>query len=747
MAGIKGMPTPSEADLSSPIPNEIDWSQLEAPAPGRALANVKAGGDGIDWSQLDSMEPASAQPLGADPSALPDASLPQEETGLVLSDEAAPTGWASAKEQVREAALRLKNAFTVTDKESVDVLKQSGMFEDVRRSKDGVLVKRPGRKGWEKFDREKLELLGDTVDFARDAFEVVVENAFRAGGVAAGTIAAPGAGTLAGAAGAGAAGAVAAKNAGDVVAQNLLGIPKDPERSMPVENALAATFGAGFTMLGSTIARRTAAAAARGEMKKSVEHAVKRIADTNEDIATVQASGIKLGTDGKFRMDPQQAIGAGQLPEIDATAKELSTEQSFRNFRKQISESVTGAYDSVAKMLGAQAGKGADIGEDFVVSAKDIRNVEGKLIGSFRRLADEKLAGAPQVAPRTLQTVQMMKQSFADPRTGKMTLDAIVQNNPGLTDSQARVIMNEVTSVERQLAKGSMTIDAANALRERLSTTLTKGYNTAAGRPYAVALKDLSDAVRDDHMDMMEKVLKPQDLAVYQASKARYREIMGATKQLGGLLENENISRNELVGKLFEGKGSYKNAIAAKTLINETNPKLWDSMAADYFGKLRNDATDPVTNSVNWGQMTKKWGNLDERLQQELLQSTGIPKDGMNALLKLGIRVQGADFPAMARESQKAGVKQLVKSAFILWGGGATAKGGAAGNLIEGMGKDQALAKWLKDGGMEEILQEMPGLKQTKVQALRDWAARFTPRQAAPTASAMSRRAAEDEKR
>jgi hypothetical protein len=88
-----------------------------------------------------------------------------------------------------------------------------------------------------------------------------------------------------------------------------------------------------------------------------------------------------------------------------------------------------------------------------------------------------------------------------------------------------------------------------------------------------------------------------------------------------------------------------------------------------------------------------------------------------------------------------------VKSAFILWGGGATAKGGAAGNLIEGMGKDQALAKWLKDGGMEEILQEMPGLKQTKVQALRDWAARFTPRQAAPTASAMSRRAAEDEKR
>jgi hypothetical protein len=720
MADIQ-IPTGTKpTDLKSPVPQTTTPSildQYSESTPDIASPETPVTST-LDQYAMDPAGTAEVAPLA------PEASTEE------MSTMPAPEGWASIKEQAREASARIKNAFTVTGPESVAVLKQSGMFDDVKEAKDGVLVKRRGRKGWEKFDREKLELIGDTMDFTRDGFEMVVENLVRAGGIVAGTFAAPGAGTVAGAMAAGALGAVTAKNAGDALAQTGFGIPRDPNRNMVAENALAATFGAGFTMIGSSIARRAIARnSARAEAQKSVDYALKRVADTNADIAEVKASGIALGPDGKFRMDPHQSVGSGVIPEIDATAKELSTEESFRNFRRNISESVTGAFDSVSKTLGAQAGRGAEIGDDFVLAATDVRKVEGKLIGAFRDQAETQLKGLSHPAPRTVQTLQFMQESF-----GGKPMEAAKQL--GLTAPQAKRFLDEFGKLQTMMekTKGGMRLDTQYAWEKKLTQQIGAHINSPNGRQYAIAVMQLRDAIRDDGLDMMETSFRSMGdkegklLNSFLSSKARYKEIMDGTRSLGKLLETENISRNELVGKLFEGKGSYKFAMSAKTLINETNPKLWDNLSAEYFSKLRNEATAPVTNNVNWGQMTKKWGGLDERLQQELLSSTGIPKEGMNALLRLGTRLQGTSFEAMAKEGRKAGMVNMLKTVFVFWGGGATAKGSAAGNLIEGMGKDQALAKWLKDGGIEEILQEMPGLKPTKVQAMREWAANFTPR-------------------
>lgn len=717
MAGISGQPTPRPSDLPTapkavtpPLP-DITFAASPvtagtAPPPAQAAAPEPSIDDIM--SQVDQLS-TTGDMVEEGMSGLPE-----------------PTGWNSAKEQVREAATRLKNAFTVTGPESLAVLKQSGMFEDVRLSGDSVQVKRPGRKGWEKFDRDKLELLGDTLDFARDAFEGIVENAFRGAGTVAGTVALPGAGTAGGAAVGGASGAVLAKNAGDIAAE-AIGISKDPNRNMALENTLAAGFGAGFGMLGSSLARRAAARQlATGEARKTLDFATKQATEAAEDIAEVQRSGIKLGADGKFKLDPQQIVGAGNVPELDATAKALSTEQSFRNFRRQIGDSLKGAYDSVAHSLGAVAGKGATLGDDFVLTAKDIRQVEGKLIGSFRAMADERLVGKPQVAPRTLQTLEIMEQAFTDSKTGKMSIDSIIANSPGLSDSQARVLMNEVGRVRSALKNGAVTLDAANGLMQNLNSSITKGMGTVSGKPYAVALLDLRNAIRDDHTDMMGTVLPEAYQQMYAASKSRYKQIMDSTSQLGKILDTENISRNELVGKLFESKGAYKFAKSTKTLLNETNPGMWDNLAGEYLTKLKQDATDGVNNSVNWGGMAKKWGNLDERLRDEILQSTGIPKEGMNALLKLGARVQGADFPALAKTPLMSVAKNTLKSAFNLFGG-ASAKGTAVTSLLEGMGKNQGLATWLKDGGMEEILKEMPGMKPAKSAALRDWIQNWTP--------------------
>lgn len=746
------LPDPSMQPAPAPVPDiggvgnimqgQTSVGQMVPPAPASAAPEeVAAAPESADdlFAQLDEVDAAA-----------PDAEVSEGEPGSAgMSTAPVPEGWESAKEQIREASARLKNAFAVTGKESVGVLKNSGLFEDVRYVGNKLQVKRKGRGGWENFDRDKIELLGDTLDFARDGVEAIVENSFRvaatavgtAGGAAAGAPTGPGAIATAAAGGraamaaGGAGGAVVAKNAGDVVAQ-MMGVQRDPERSHVKENAMAAAFGAGFTLIGSSLARRAAArAAARNEAQKTIEHATKNAAETVADIAEVQKSGIVLGKDGKFKLDPQQSVGAGEIPELDATAKELSTEQSFRNFRRQVGDSIQSAYDGIARALGAQAGKGANLADDFVLTAKDVRSVEGKMIGAFRDQVDSQLKGVAQPTPRTLQTMQFVKQSIKSERHAERQL--------GLMPAQAKQYMREVNLLTGLLArtKGQMRIDTMFALEKRLTQQINSNINSPNGRQLGIALMDLRNAVKDDGIDMMENAFrqmgdgKGELLNKFIASKTRYRELMKATDGLGKMLDTENISKNEMISKLFEGKGSYKFAMNAKTLINETNPRMWDNMAGEYFLKLRNDATDPLTNSVNWGQVSKKWSNLDPRLQQELLNTTGIPKAGMDALLRLGTKVQGASFPAMAKDPQMKVTKGLIKNAFIflgsvtgIGGSGATAKGTAVGNLLDGMGKDQALMKWMKDGGLEEILKEMPGMKPSKRDALREFVVNWVPR-------------------
>lgn len=693
---------------------DVSQGGMAGPDQGGAAPDASGGKPDADLDQF-------LNNLGAQAS-------PPDANGMSTQPE--PEGLSSIKEQLNEATTRFKNAFTVTGKESVDTLKSSGLFTDVRDKDGEIQVQRKGRNGWESFDRKKFEVLGDAIDMSRDVFEGIVENAFRTaggiGGAAAGTAAAPGPGTAVGAvegvAAGGAAGALVAKNAGDIVAQQLLGIKRDPNRNDATEQATTAALGAGFSFLGSKIARSLAnRSAVREEAKKTLDFASTQAMAAANDITQISKSGIKLHPDGKFRLDPQQLVGGGQIPEIDATAKELSTEQSFRNFRRDVTEHVVGAYDTVAKSLGAAAGKGADLGSDFVLTSQDVRNVEGKMIGAFRDQAENQLKGKTAPVPRLLQTVQFIKQNM--PSAG------YAERQLGLTPAQAKNYMREVDVMTRLLGRtgGEVRIDTAFALEKRLTQAINSNIDSANGRQYAIALLDLRNAIRDDGMDMMESAFKQMGgqaggnklLSMFQQSKARYSQIMDATRTLGKTLENENISRNALIGKLFEGKDSYKFARSAKTLIDETNPGLWNQLSGEYFQKLRTDATNPVTNAVDWGSMTKKWTNLDPRMQKDLLDSTGIPREGMDALMRLGVRIQGTTFEAMAKPPVQKLVKGVLKQIFVWWGGGAAAKGSAAGALLDGMGKDQAMAKWLQDGGLEEVLKEMPGMKPEKAAALR----------------------------
>lgn len=756
MAAITGQPAPKPGQVGKPVPTSEAKDDLTS-----LLESAR-----IDLPATEESSPTS---VGTEASALESAELPDEVSpaGTEMNDMSplpAPEGWASIMEQIDESKTRLKNSFAVTNAESIQVLKDSGLFGDARIGDNGnVQVKRRGRQGWEDFDRDKFELIGDTLDFARDAFEGVIENASRIGGfgagvavtapkgvalgvpagpvgMTAGAVATGLAGGVPGAISGGATGAVAAKNAGDIVAEKLFGITPDPSRNFAVENATAAAFGAGFSFFGSRLARRAAEKrAAKIEAKKTIEYAKQQADEATSLIKEVQDSGIKLSPEGRFHLDPQQLVGGGNIPDLDVTARELSRQQGFQNFRREQGNMIAQAYDSIGQSLASAAGRASEIGSDFVLSAKDIRKAEGTLIESFRKQASEELAGKALPAQRSVQTVmetfsQMGGAIRQIPSSdGKMQTriiapppEVILREFPSLTSAQAKSLSGEVNSLALRLKKsnGQLTVDQASEIYKSLSGKIDRSINSASGRPYAMALVKLKNAVRDDWTDMMGQVLPDAQKAAYAKSKARYSDIMQSTEQLSNLLQTENISRSALVSNLFEGKNSLKMARGAKTLIQESNPGLWQDLTSEYVKKLRLDHIDPLTGKTNWGGMSKKWSGLGPEMQQEILDGSGIKKEAMSALIGIGTRYQGTDFGALP-QSTKRGV---FKSLFGLLGPTmATTKGDSATSLLEGIGSKQSMMVWLKDGGLEETLKQLPGLKPDVAQRLRSWIVDWQP--------------------
>lgn len=748
MAAMGGQPAPKPGSTPKPVPGAEEKDVLDD-----FFSSYEAPQAAVP--EQESMEIAPVEDVPASPE-------PQSD----MSPLPSPEGWASIKEQIREGATRLINSFAVTDRESIETLKSSGMFQDVRVGDTGDLeVIRPGRQGWEKLDRDGYQLITDTLDFARDAFEAVIENGIRATGGAvggmigsalgapvgaavggvAGAPTGPGAlatgtagavtgsalgGLLGGATGAaigGGVGAVGALNAGDLVAEKFFEIERDPTRNKITEQGTALAMGAGFNLLSSKLARRQAEKEFRQrEATKTLEFATDEMKKATQMLDEIRSSGINLDPkEGRFFLDPQQVTG-GLIPDLNVTARDLSKNQGFQNFRREQGNMLSKAYETVVDAIGSASGRKSELGKDFQLTAKDIRNVEGKLIESYRAFADEKLAKQPQAAPNTLRKVKEMLSGLSE--GGKLSPDSVLRAMPALTPAQAKTLIAELKDVSNSAGSGTLKIDDANRLYKHLTGVIDRTINKPTGDAYGRSLIELKNAIRDDYTQMIQAVLPPGQKEKYAKSLSRYSEIMGSFNNLNKVLASENISRNVLVEKLFEGKNSLNLARNAKTLLTESNPGMWQDLTSEFLTKLKTDHTKKITESVeevDWQAIGKKWYKLGPEMQKEILDGSGIGEKGFSTLLNVGRMYQKTNFEALPTNTRRG----VVRSVFNLLGPTlATTKGDAATSLLEGMGSNQSLMIWLKDGGMEEILKELPNLKKGHAQRLREWISGWTPR-------------------
>lgn len=726
--------------IQAPNNGLMDPADAAMTAPMQDMSRIPAT-ESVDdiYAQLDALGEGQAAPA----------------TGEAQSTMPEPTGLASLREQFSEAGARIKNAFAVTPLESVNVLKSSGVFDDARVGDDGDLeVKRKGRGGWEKLDRDKLELVGDTLDWARDAMEMVIEGGIEAGATAAGLVTGPGAigANIAG----GATGAVIAKNAGDLVAQQLLGIEQDPSRGAVSENALAAGFGAGFGFMGSMLARRAAARIAnKTAADKSISNVMETVNGTMQEIEMVRNSGIKIDADGKFRVDPNVA-SAGLDPEAKANARYLSDTDGYRNFFDQMGNSLQSAFDSLSEAVSNMAGKNANIGKDFVMTADTVRKAEGKLIGDYAQFADKATRSRRQASPRTLQTLDAFKTELGNAK-GIISVESAIENL-GLDESKAKMLVSKINKVRMNSKRGQMSVDTSRALYDDLTRQINRMSNMDRTSTAGRALIDLKNAVRDDWVDMVENVLPDSQKGNFIQSRARYREIMQATDNLGNLLNSSDISKDVLVKKLFEGKDAWQNIQGVKTLMEETNPELWQNLSLEYFNRLKRHALEETTSvgadgiarvstKYNWNSIDKAWGKLDERVRNELATSTGFGTEGIQALMNLGKKYQNADVGFAAKESTKQEILSGLKNVVSTFLGGGAAQGTAAVNTLSTIGKDGALLKFLQaDGNLEALFRRMKKSDQGAFKTFENAVYNWSPPKTKTVLSTESRRASEDSK-
>jgi hypothetical protein len=718
--------------LETPFGNQP--AQLADPVPGIAAqpdnpfsaaleqsnARVEIGQPAPVAEAAPEVNPFAAAMAGQQPVTMGGETPGMETPPSDMSQMPPPTGLASVSEQLKESAVRFRNAWTTTDKESVGVLKESGMFEDVR-SKDGqVQVKRPGRKGYENFDRKDFELIGDTLDMARIAFEGVAEAGLEIAGTVAATSGTAGPGVLAQPAIGGAA-AVAALNAGDVIAQEALGIERDPERSRSLENSLAGGFGAGFTWMSGSLARRAASKKlAKGEAKIGVDAVTEQLDEVLENTKTLEDSGITFDkATSEYVVTPNQATG-GAVPELRITEEQLGKQPGFRNYVKQRGEELVGAYDTLVGTINAKSG---NVSAEFSKKFKNLGDFFGSEIGRFRQLAKDNLK-APQDIPRVKEHFQDITESLSN-IPGK-DLGERLQGFYGLTDSQLSIVMGRTKQIQKHMASGQMTAAEADILYTSLTKQINNSFGKPSGQAVADALIPLKNALRDDYADMIGKAVPEGQQEAYAGFMKKYSTFKQGEQSLRSILKRSDISKKALVSELFEGKHSLEKIKSLKVVMDHEDPKMFRELSAEFFDKLAADTlTSKTGRNLNFNAMAKKFGTngrtgLGGEMQDILLEGAGLTRKQFSAMMNLGQLHQNTNVKSMPVESKMG----LIRSIWNLmpWAGtGGTAKSSAAENIAQRIGKDASMMDYLQQGGAEEFLKRNPNFKPASQSAFMSW--------------------------
>lgn len=627
-----------------------------------------------------------------------------------------------AKEDIANKSARFRLSFAGTDDSKLAEAKKIFKSKKVEMIDGELFV------GGKVLDKDDEDIISEALDWSREATETAID----VGVTAAAT---PFVGPLA----AGALGATTALNLTDQIAENLLGIARDPNRSRTLENSLAVGMGASFNLFGATLARKAAAKAiSKKAAVETLETAGKKMDAATEAVQEVMTSGfVKEGDEIKFLAG--QVIGkkGDIMPSLGVLEKNLSTEPGFKNFVIRQGEAISNAYDGMAKQLGAKVGATVDAGKRIATRALDLTRIEGKAIGTYRDAAIKSSKGVAQPVNRAVETIQKELQELGIDHIGKLrTLDVddILAQNISMSRDQAERYLIMLKTVGKTIIDNpqGISLKKMDTIYTGLRRQIDNLANKTSGAdktdlPLMEKLIEIKNSLRDDWTDAIGNELGPGVKEAYQENLAAYSKKRIHVTNLNRVLKQENISREAFIKDVFnKGKKGLSHMRDLRALVQTEDPKLWKEFVGDYFNQLKSANTKDGV--VNWSAAKKQFDDLGSQFHDEIFNGAGVTKRQANAMFEVGNLFTQAKFNFSSEAAEATGFKNFVKAkakaaVLVVSNIFMQTRVDAAAQLMKSMGgKQNTLAKYLKAGGLEDLVQHMPELKaamtRTKLEAV-----------------------------
>ena len=756
MAGVAGMGTPNS--LKRPVPNQdpgIDLSNVAqvpdiASMPMPAAQPAAAAPSPMDDMEADFNSMAGINPMDdmeADFSAMMDGEEPDVRGEGNIMDGSL---FDSLKQQLEQAPTRFLSSFARSDWEKKQVLDKAYGEDNVRKNGDEFEFRKPGSKKWQQFDSENLEIVGDTIDLARDAVEETVASATTLGlfapAATAEVAAAPptlGASLLALPAtfvGSRMAGGVAGVAAGDA-AQEALGIPHDPERSFLKEAGTSALFSAAGGKIGKWMGDKIAERGARQTSKMALlsdEMLKKETQDVVEASEQLKQSGLIENVPGyDSTLLPTQVAPSNR--KAKDLGKGVASDDKVQNYLQVQGQMISDAFSTLFNRTANYSKRVAEnIGEKLGSKVDNLTEAEGQIIGELRdkaiRIAEGKSKEMGQVAPKfgmqqTVETLKELNSQLGIRRVGdklkfpKTTdeLQEVVNRGFAKDLNEARTLVSTIKGYSERMfnSPDGLSMSEMDVVRKQLQGISNNLWDQTGkmDKPSqrTLMVTKLKDSVRDDQIENMGKVFVDEaDNAAYAAAKERFSVLKDSAATLKNVLKNDQISSNALASNLFsKGPDSLSRIRAAKAILLRDSPELWEDIVGQHLKgvvfKNSELATDGVS-KTNWTAVSKQILGLGDEVVAEMFP--GAAKKDLDNLIKYAANAEvGRNILKDPLDPKQLGlIKNMVLSFQSVF---AAASAGAS--IFEMFDKNKRVLRFLNDNGVEAFTRGIPANKKGQV--------------------------------
>lgn len=693
MAGIKGQPSAKPSQVPSSVPGADQADEVDAMFSDIKPAEMPQpqGGDEVDAMFADVAQGPSPDQFAPD-------SDPNNGVDILRDNinQLSPQNLID----------RLKTGLAANDTEKANFLREKYGAQNVAEKDGKIYYRRDPKDKLRPLDPGTLEVVGDLLDFGRDA---VTETAMLPGevfGGAAGTVASPGVGTAVGAVGGRVASVALANEAADNVAK-FAGIPQDESRSKLLENGIGMAAEAFLPYVGGKVAKSIAKRIpGTVAYKEALEAGEKKVVALSRQSREVMAAADALEQEGiKTGMTLDQIHP--DSPKVQAMAKAVADEPQFINKQKEFAEGYGQALENTVRDIAERsAPAGAKIhpeklAEGITNAVSAIDKAEGKAIGAARAkaMANLKNSKTPIAAETQKLATDAMREIGFTPKRAKLQvitrpgtvegmanrgveapnqIERIIYTPPkdlsrayafGLTDDgQARSFVNALNDFGKVVSRGGeVRLTDLDGMVNKLGPLSDKLRGSRAGQ----VIGQLQGQLRQMRRDVITSGLPDEaEKKLFNAAMDDFGMIRKNKEELTSVL-GRDLTAKTIVNQFFKGGANKERVTALKKIVGTDSPE-WAGLKEEFVNQLllkhANDGPTGFNSKAMLNDIEKNYGT--DFVREVLNDGKAGPNlDTIKNLLTVGKRIEATQRGVKADTASEEVKKGLVNAVIGLVGG------------------------------------------------------------------------------